>query len=69
MGEFAAKKQLLRDAVSIRAFLPVGDISFDNYFAAFRRAPIALFVFNSVLVTGLTVAGALLVGSLVASFG
>ena len=58
--------QLLRDASSIRAFLPVGDISLDNYFAAFERAPIALFVFNSVLVTGLTVASALLVGSLAA---
>jgi multiple sugar transport system permease protein len=58
--------QLLRDASSIRAFLPVGDISLDNYFAAFQRAPIALFVFNSVLVTGLTVASALLVGSLAA---
>ena len=30
--------QLLRDTASLRAFLPVGDISLDNYFAAFRRA-------------------------------
>ena len=33
--------QLLRDTASLRAFLPVGDISLDNYFAAFRRAPVA----------------------------
>lgn len=46
--------QLLRDTSSINAFLPVGDISFDNYFAAFRRAPVGLFVFNSVLVTAVT---------------
>lgn len=66
MSSLKPDAQLLRDAASIRAFLPVGDISFDNYFAAFRRAPIALFVFNSVLVTGLTVASALLVASLAA---
>lgn len=58
--------QLLRDTASIRAFLPVGDISLDNYAAAFRRAPIWLFVFNSVLVTGVTVVASLLVGSLAA---
>jgi multiple sugar transport system permease protein len=46
---------LLRDTSSLRAFLPVGDISLDNYYDAFRRAPIGLFVFNSVLVTGVTV--------------
>ncbi|QLF71538.1 carbohydrate ABC transporter permease (plasmid) [Peteryoungia desertarenae] len=58
--------QLLRDASSIRAFLPIGEISFDNYFAAFERAPIGLFVFNSVTITGLTVAASILVGSLAA---
>jgi ABC-type sugar transport system, permease component len=66
MSSLKPDAQLLRDTASIRAFMPVGDISLDNYFAAFRRAPIMLFVFNSVLVTGLTVAGALLVGSLAA---
>lgn len=66
MSSLKPDEQLLRDTASIRAFLPVGDISLDNYFAAFRRAPITLFVFNSVLVTGVTVASALLVGSLAA---
>lgn len=47
--------QLLRDTGSVRAFLPVGDISLDNYSNAFERAPIGRFVYNSVLVTGLTV--------------
>lgn len=56
--------QLLRDASSLRAFLPVGDISFDNYAAAFARAPIATFVFNSVIVTATTVFLALVLGSL-----
>ena len=31
------------DSASLRAFLPVGDISLENYFAAFERAPIAAF--------------------------
>lgn len=55
MSSFKPDLQLLRDTSSIRAFLPVGDLSFDNYTAAFNRAPVGLFVFNSVLVTGVTV--------------
>jgi multiple sugar transport system permease protein len=43
--------------------LPVGDISLNNYFDAFKRAPVALFVFNSVLVTGVTVIASLAVCS------
>ncbi|MGK9040980.1 carbohydrate ABC transporter permease [Rhizobium sp. SA279] len=58
--------QLLSDATSIRAFLPVGDLSLQNYTAAFARAPIATFIFNSVLVTAVTVFLALLLGSLAA---
>jgi multiple sugar transport system permease protein len=64
MSSLKPDQQLLTDTSSLAAFLPVGDISLDNYFAAFRRAPVGLFVFNSVLVTGLTVALSLLVCSL-----
>lgn len=64
MSSLKPDAQLLRDTASIRAFLPVGDISLDNYFAAFRRAPVAVFVFNSILVTGVTVTAALLFGSM-----
>jgi len=59
-------QQLLSDTGSLRAFLPVGDISLDNYAAAFQRAPVGLFIFNSVLVTAVTVVLALLVCSLAA---
>jgi multiple sugar transport system permease protein len=48
-------EQLLADTGSLRAFLPVGDISLANYFAAFDRAPIGLFVLNSLIVTVVTV--------------
>ncbi len=58
--------QLLRDSASVRAFLPVGDISLDNYASAFERAPIVRFVANSVLVTGITLALSLFLCSLAA---
>jgi multiple sugar transport system permease protein len=63
MSSLKPDQQLLVDASSLRAFLPVGDISLNNYSAAFDRAPVALFVFNSVLVTGITVALSLLICS------
>ncbi|WP_340301328.1 carbohydrate ABC transporter permease [Roseobacter sp. HKCCD5988] len=55
MSSLKPDQQLLTDSGSMRAFLPVGDISLDNYRNAFRRAPIGLFVFNSVFVTTATV--------------
>jgi multiple sugar transport system permease protein len=66
MSSLKPDAQLLRDTSSLRAFLPVGDISTDNYVAAFDRAPVARFVFNSVLVTGLTVLLCLLFCSMAA---
>lgn len=56
--------QLLQDSSSLRAFLPVGDISLNNYSDAFERAPILLFVFNSVIVTAVTVMLGLIVNSM-----
>ena len=58
--------QLLRDSASFRAFMPVGDISLDNYSAAWERVPIGRFVFNSLLVTGITVALSLFLCSMAA---
>lgn len=59
-------QQLLVDTGSLKAFLPIGDISLNNYSKAFERAPIGLFVFNSVLVTGVTVLLSLFVCSMAA---
>ena len=42
MSSLKPDQQLLADTASLRAFLPVGDISLDNYIAAFQRAPVAL---------------------------
>lgn len=63
MSSFKPDAQLLADTRSLNAFLPVGDISLDNYFDAFQRAPVGLFIFNSVIVTGVTVVLTLLVCS------
>ncbi|SMQ62009.1 carbohydrate ABC transporter membrane protein 2, CUT1 family [Devosia lucknowensis] len=66
MSSLKPDAQLLRDTSSFNAFLPVGDVSLDNYFAAFRRAPVGLFVFNSIFVTVITVIGSLLLCSMAA---
>lgn len=58
--------QLLTDTGSIRALLPVGDISFDNYRSAFERAPIGLFIFNSVFITAVTLILSLFLASIAA---
>jgi len=58
--------QLLQDTGSLRAFLPVGDISLDNYYAAFERAPIGRFMLNSVFVTVVTVTSSLVICSIAA---
>jgi multiple sugar transport system permease protein len=56
--------QLLSDTGSLRAFLPIGDISLNNYAAMFVRVPTARFVTNSVLISGITVLGTLLINSM-----
>jgi len=66
MSSFKPDGQLLADTSSLRAFLPVGDVSLENYRDAFDRAPVGLFVMNSVIVTGTTVLLSLGVCSLAA---
>ncbi|MFN2124074.1 MAG: hypothetical protein ACK2UP_11290, partial [Candidatus Promineifilaceae bacterium] len=65
MSSLKPTEQLLRDSASLRAFLPVGDISLDNYRAMMERAPVFRFLFNSLLVTSITVIVGLFVNSLV----
>jgi len=43
--------QILSDVDSLRAFLPVGDISMQNYVDVFERVPVARFLLNSLFVT------------------
>lgn len=64
MSSLKPSQQLLVDSGSLRAFLPVGDISLNNYTLAFQRAPVGLFVMNSLFVTGVTVLSSLFLCSL-----
>ena len=66
LSSFKPDLQILRDSSSIRAILPVGELSFNNYVEAFERVPIARFIGNSVLVTALTVILTIFVTSLAA---
>lgn len=56
--------QILADVDSVNAFLPVGDISFNNYSGVFDRVPFARFLLNSVFVTVLIVGLGLVVNSM-----
>lgn len=58
--------QIFADVTSINAFLPVGDVSFDNYAAVFGRVPFWTFLTNSLLISVCTVALGLFVNSLAA---
>ncbi len=58
--------QLLRDTSSLNAFLPIGDISLNNYGAAFERVPILQFLFNSIFITSVTVLGGMVINSMAA---
>ncbi len=64
VSSFKPDFQLLSDTSSLRAFLPVGDLSLNNYADAFERAPLGRFIFNSVFITVTTVAFGLFFNSL-----
>lgn len=66
MSSFKPDLQLLRDSSSIRAILPVGDLSLDNYEEAFERVPMVRFITNSILVTAITVVLSLVINSMAA---
>ena len=57
-------EQIFADLGSLRAFLPIGDVSFANYSAVFDRIPAALFIGNSLLVTTAIVVLGLIVNSM-----
>ena len=58
--------QIFGDLSSIKAFLPVGDISLDNYASVFDTVPAGRFLINSILLSGLTVVIGLVVNSMAA---
>jgi multiple sugar transport system permease protein len=64
MSSFKPNLDVLRDSTSLRAFIPVGQLSFDNYGGVFDRVPAALFIFNSLFITCTTVVLGVLVNSM-----
>ena len=66
MSSFKPDLQLLRDSSSLNAFLPVGDLSLDNYYDAFERVPIVQFAFNSIFTTAITVLVSIVLNSMAA---
>jgi multiple sugar transport system permease protein len=55
---------LLQDVGTIRSFLPVGPISFENYVGVYDRIPLLRFIFNSLLVSTITVVLGLFINSM-----
>ncbi|CED91168.1 carbohydrate ABC transporter permease [Actinomyces succiniciruminis] len=57
--------QIFSDLGSLRAFLPVGDLSLDNYAGVFNRVPAGRFIANSIIVTVAIVGLGLIVNSMI----
>jgi multiple sugar transport system permease protein len=66
VASFKPDAQIFADLGSIKAILPVGDVSLENYRGVFDRVPAARFLVNSVLVSAVTVALGILINSLAA---
>ena len=58
--------QIFGDMSSVAAFLPVGNVSFDNYAAVFDRVPAARFLVNSIGISAVTVVLGIFINSLCA---
>jgi multiple sugar transport system permease protein len=66
ISSFKPDIQIFSDLGSVKAFLPVGDLSFENYFGVFDRVPFAQFLLNSVIISVSTVVLGLIVNSMAA---
>ncbi|MFE8990713.1 carbohydrate ABC transporter permease [Streptomyces collinus] len=66
VSSFKPDDQIFSDLGSLRAFLPVGALSLDNYTSVFERVPAARFLLNSVLISSITVILGIIVNSLAA---
>ena len=58
--------QIFGDLTSVKAFIPVGDISLNNYTEVFNRVPFWRFLTNSIMIAALTVVLGLVVNSMAA---
>jgi multiple sugar transport system permease protein len=66
VSSFKPDLQIFDDLGGVQAFLPVGDLTVDNYLGVFERVPFAQFLMNSILISALTVGLGLVINSLAA---
>ena len=66
VSSFKPDIQIFGDLASIKAFLPVGELSLDNYRGISERVPFVQFLINSIIITLCTVAFGLVVNSMAA---
>lgn len=66
VSSFKPDLQIFADLGGIQAFLPIGDLTLDNYTGVFERVPFAQFLMNSILISALTVTLGLVVNSMAA---
>jgi len=66
ISSFKPDAQIFADLTSLKAFLPIGDVSLDNYRGVFDRVPAERMLFNSVFVSVTTVAIGILINSMAA---
>jgi len=64
VSAFKPDQQIFADLGSWRAFVPVGDVSVDNFTAVFERVPFWTYMANSLIISAITVAGGILVNSM-----
>lgn len=64
VASLKSDRQIFADMNSIKAFLPVGELSFANYAAVFDRVPFWRFLGNSLFVTFMVTAFGLVVNSM-----
>ncbi|MGC0327286.1 multiple sugar transport system permease protein [Streptomyces sp. SAI-170] len=66
VSSFKTDDQIFDDLGSLRAFLPVGALSLDNYTGVFERVPAAQFLLNSVIISSVTVILGIVINSMAA---
>jgi multiple sugar transport system permease protein len=66
VSSFKPDLQIFGDLGSLKAFLPVGKLSLDNYTGVFGRVPFSQFMMNSIIITVVTVAFGIVVNSMAA---
>jgi multiple sugar transport system permease protein len=66
VSSFKPDAQIFTDMTSLRAYLPLGDISLDNYRGVFERVPAARMLLNSIGISLITVILGILINSMAA---